>query len=80
VEPDSSIDAATSPFDRRVWRVVGDPLVRGAGTAVTAPLAGIGVAVKDLFAVTGLVGAPGTDRDLLRLAHRIALWSGTVSP
>jgi amidase len=27
-----------------------------------------------------LVGAPGTDRDLLRLAHRIALWSGTFSP
>jgi Asp-tRNA(Asn)/Glu-tRNA(Gln) amidotransferase A subunit family amidase len=27
-----------------------------------------------------LVGAPGTDRDLLRLAHRIALWSETFSP
>jgi amidase len=54
VEPDPSIDAATSPFDRRVWRVVGDPLVRGARTAVTAlPLAGIAVAVKDLIAVAG---------------------------
>lgn len=54
MEPDPSIDAATSPFDRRVWRVVGDPLVRGARTAVTAlPLAGIAVAVKDLIAVAG---------------------------
>jgi Asp-tRNA(Asn)/Glu-tRNA(Gln) amidotransferase A subunit family amidase len=42
--------AAAFPFDRTVWRVVGDPLVppRGPGA-----LDGLGVAVKDLFAVAG---------------------------
>lgn len=33
-----------------VWRVTGDPLVRGSGSG---PLAGVSVAVKDLFAVAG---------------------------
>lgn len=43
--------AATPPaIDRSVWRVVGDPLVTGAGDG---PLAGETVAVKDLFAVAG---------------------------
>jgi len=42
-------------FDRSVWRVVGDPLVRG---AEAGPLAGVRVAVKDLFAVQGhVIGA-----------------------
>lgn len=42
-------------FDRSIWRVVGDPLVHG---AVDGPLAGVRVAVKDLFAVAGhVVGA-----------------------
>ncbi|MCL3836501.1 amidase [Aeromicrobium duanguangcaii] len=37
-------------FDSRVWRVVGDPLVRPTGSG---PLDGETVAVKDLFAVAG---------------------------
>ena len=37
-------------LDTRVWRVVGDPLVRG---AAAGPLAGESVAVKDLIAVAG---------------------------
>ncbi|MCD4525600.1 AtzH-like domain-containing protein [Nocardioides sp. cx-173] len=42
-------------FDPRIWRVVGDPLVRG---AAEGPLAGESVAVKDLYAVAGqAVGA-----------------------
>ncbi|MGO2112585.1 MAG: AtzH-like domain-containing protein, partial [Pseudoclavibacter sp.] len=47
-------------FDRTVWRVVGDPLVApavGAGPDAVAgealPLAGVDVAVKDLFAIEG---------------------------
>lgn len=36
--------------DTRVWRVVGTPLVRAAGSG---PLSGESVAVKDLFAVAG---------------------------
>ncbi|WP_181431254.1 AtzH-like domain-containing protein [Curtobacterium sp. MCBD17_021] len=61
-------------LDRSVWRVVGDPLVRGAdagGSDVSAqvagagavqidrPLAGLRVAVKDLFAVRGQVIGAG---------------------
>jgi Asp-tRNA(Asn)/Glu-tRNA(Gln) amidotransferase A subunit family amidase len=37
-------------IDPRVWREVGTPLVPGAGTG---PLAGMSVAVKDLFAIAG---------------------------
>ncbi|WP_110182103.1 AtzH-like domain-containing protein [Nocardioides solisilvae] len=37
-------------LDTRVWRVVGDPLVPGAGSG---PLAGETLAVKDLYAVAG---------------------------
>ncbi|MGC5224063.1 AtzH-like domain-containing protein [Micromonospora sp. DT81.3] len=38
------------PFDRSVWRTVGDPLWQGAWNG---PLAGLSVAVKDLFAIKG---------------------------
>src|SRR6187402_750326 len=38
------------PFDRSVWRTVGDPLWQGAWEG---PLAGLSVAVKDLFAIKG---------------------------
>lgn len=42
-------------LDRAVWRVIGDPLVRG---ATTGPLDRIRVAVKDLYAVAGFaIGA-----------------------
>ncbi|WP_370248678.1 AtzH-like domain-containing protein [Nocardioides sp.] len=42
-------------LDTRIWRVLGDPLVRG---AATGPLHGESVAVKDLFGVAGhVVGA-----------------------
>lgn len=45
--------AASPPaIDQRVWRVVGAPLVRGDRNE-RAPLAGVRVAVKDLFAVAG---------------------------
>ena len=37
-------------FDRSVWRTVGDPLYQG---AYDGPLAGLTVAVKDIFAVRG---------------------------
>ncbi|WP_309068037.1 AtzH-like domain-containing protein [Microbacterium sp.] len=37
-------------FDRAVWRTVGDPLFQGAWQG---PLAGLTVAVKDLFAIRG---------------------------
>ncbi|BAK35219.1 putative amidase [Microlunatus phosphovorus NM-1] len=37
-------------FDRSVWRTVGDPLSQGAWEG---PLAGLTVAVKDLFAIRG---------------------------
>ncbi|XVQ09329.1 amidase [Spirillospora sp. CA-255316] len=53
-----------------VWRAVGEPLVRGAGAG---PLAGVRVAVKDLYAIAGqrigagnpdwLAGAPVEDRN-----------------
>lgn len=42
-------------IDTRVWRLVGDPLRRGAGDG---PLLGLRVAVKDVFAVEGFrIGA-----------------------
>ncbi|MFS0713573.1 AtzH-like domain-containing protein [Microbacterium sp. 2P01SA-2] len=37
-------------FDRSIWRTVGDPLYQGAWEG---PLAGLAVAVKDLFAIRG---------------------------
>ncbi|MBN9176770.1 MAG: DUF3225 domain-containing protein [Microbacterium sp.] len=40
----------SAAFDRAVWRTVGDPLYQGAWEG---PLAGLTVAVKDLFAVKG---------------------------
>lgn len=47
--------AGPTPLDRRVWRVVGDPLV---APLASGPLDGLDVAVKDLFAVAGhAVGA-----------------------
>ena len=51
-------------LDRSVWRVVGDPLVRGASDAGAGPLAGVRVAVKDLFDVAGqVVGAGNPDHE-----------------
>lgn len=38
------------PFNRAMWRTVGDPLFQGAWDG---PLAGLTVAVKDLFAIKG---------------------------
>ncbi|MFJ8791795.1 amidase [Streptomyces sp. NPDC102462] len=50
--PHSSGEAAadSAPFDRTVWRAVGDPLV---AARAPGPLDGVGIAVKDLFAVAG---------------------------
>jgi amidase len=56
------VTGRTPAFDRSVWRVVGDPLIRAAVATperVTAPLAGVRVAVKDLFAVRGQVVGAG---------------------
>jgi amidase len=51
------VTARPAAFDPSIWRVVGAPLVRGAD-GVDLPLAGVRVAVKDLFAVRGhVVGA-----------------------
>jgi Asp-tRNA(Asn)/Glu-tRNA(Gln) amidotransferase A subunit family amidase len=44
------VTAPPATFDRSVWRVVGDPLLPPTGAG---PLDGLGVAVKDLFAVAG---------------------------
>ncbi|MEX8033986.1 AtzH-like domain-containing protein [Microbacterium sp. 20-116] len=45
----------TPPFDRTIWRSVGDPFQQGAWEG---PLAGLTVAVKDLFAIAGFrIGA-----------------------
>ncbi len=44
------VTARAPALDRSVWRVVGDPLVPG---APDGPLAGLSVAVKDLFAIAG---------------------------
>ena len=47
--------------DRSIWRVLGDPLVRGAGAG---GLSGVRVAVKDLFDVAGqVVGAGNPDHE-----------------
>jgi Asp-tRNA(Asn)/Glu-tRNA(Gln) amidotransferase A subunit family amidase len=65
--------------DTRIWRVVGSPLVAGAGTG---PLAGQSVAVKDLFGVAGqrigagnpawLVAAPVEDTHAWAVARLLA--------
>lgn len=44
------VSAEPSPLDTRIWRVVGDPLVRPTGAG---PLTRQTVAVKDLYAVAG---------------------------
>ncbi|WP_395243581.1 AtzH-like domain-containing protein [Agromyces sp. MMS24-K17] len=44
------VTGRAAAFDRSVWRSVGDPLYQG---AYAGPLAGLGVAVKDLFAIAG---------------------------
>jgi len=44
------VTGRTPSFDRTLWRTVGDPLYQG---AFEGPLAGLRVAVKDLFAVKG---------------------------
>ena len=45
----------TPPLDRTIWRSVGDPFQQGAWEG---PLAGLTVAVKDLFAIAGFrIGA-----------------------
>jgi len=44
------VTGRTQPLDRTVWRTVGDPLFQGAWDG---PLAGLTVAVKDLFAIKG---------------------------
>jgi amidase len=49
------VQAPPQPFDRTVWRALGDPL---APPTASGPLDGMTVAVKDLFAVAGYaVGA-----------------------
>lgn len=52
------VTGRAAAFDTTMWRVVGDPLVPGS-TRPDAPLAGVRVAVKDLFAVRGQVIGAG---------------------
>ncbi|WP_267419563.1 MULTISPECIES: AtzH-like domain-containing protein [unclassified Curtobacterium] len=52
------VTGRAAAVDRTMWRVVGDPLVPGT-TRPDAPLAGVRVAVKDLFAVRGQVVGAG---------------------
>ncbi|MGN8048806.1 AtzH-like domain-containing protein [Curtobacterium sp. 22159] len=63
-------------FDRSVWRVLGDPLVAGV-TGPEVPLAGVRVAVKDLFAVRGQVvgaGNPAYEREApVAAEHAVAV-------
>lgn len=44
------VTGRAAALDRSIWRTVGDPLYQG---AFTGPLAGLTVAVKDVFAVRG---------------------------
>ncbi|OCG73535.1 AtzH-like domain-containing protein [Microbacterium sediminis] len=44
------VSGRPQPFNRAMWRTVGDPLFQGAWQG---PLAGLTVAVKDLFAIKG---------------------------
>lgn len=44
------VTARAQAFDRSIWRTVGDPLYQGAWEG---PLAGLTVAVKDVFAIRG---------------------------
>ncbi|GAA3928006.1 amidase [Actinomadura viridis] len=63
------VPAEASAVPGPVWRVTGEPLARG---AADGPLAGVGVAVKDLYAIAGqrigagnpdwLAGAPVEER------------------
>lgn len=46
----AQVSISSPAFDRRIWRVVGDPLVDPLGPG---PLDGHSVAVKDLYAVAG---------------------------
>ncbi|MFC7624260.1 AtzH-like domain-containing protein [Microlunatus sp. GCM10028923] len=49
------VTGRAAALDRSIWRVVGDPLIRG---SAEGPLAGLTVAVKDLFSIAGFaVGA-----------------------
>jgi Asp-tRNA(Asn)/Glu-tRNA(Gln) amidotransferase A subunit family amidase len=48
--PCDAVPVETVPFDATLWRAVGDPLV---APGARGPLDGVGIAVKDLFAVAG---------------------------
>ncbi|MFF5260499.1 amidase family protein [Actinomadura viridis] len=54
-----TVPAEASAVPGPVWRVTGEPLARG---AADGPLAGVGVAVKDLYAIAGQrIGAGNPD-------------------
>ena len=71
-----ALAAATAPFDRSVWRVVGAPLVAALGPG---PLDGCGVAVKDLFAVAGYPVGAGVPAYLAGQAPRPASASSVTA-
>ncbi|KHL13278.1 UNVERIFIED_CONTAM: hypothetical protein LK11_32680 [Mumia flava] len=50
------VSSPPATYDRRVWRIVGDPLVEPTGTG---PLDGETVAVKDLYAIRGYATGAG---------------------
>ena len=63
------VSGPAAAMDRRVWRVVGDPLV--AATAL-GPLSGLRVAVKDLVAVAGHPIGAGNPAWLAEAAPEVA--------
>lgn len=74
---------ASRAFDTAIWRVVGNPLVpspampaesgsSGGSASVGASLQGLGVAVKDLFAVKGFAIGAGNPRFLAESAAQHA--------
>jgi amidase len=79
------VQSPAPALDRTVWRIVGDPLLRGASAApgeAPLPLAGVSVAVKDVVAVAGhavgagnpdhLAGSPVADRSAPALQALLA--------
>ncbi|WP_455677246.1 amidase family protein [Pseudoscardovia suis] len=71
----SPVSPASRAFDTTIWRIVGNPLIPSpivpsesedstASASANAPLQGLGIAVKDLFAVKGFAIGAGNPRFL----------------
>lgn len=71
----SPVSPASRAFDTTIWRIVGNPLIPSpiipsesedstASASANAPLQGLGIAVKDFFAVKGFAIGAGNPRFL----------------